>query len=202
MLVEKVVSKLLDSNTFVVSNGADALIVDAGCSIEQVKNVVQGKHVLGVLLTHAHYDHALYAEIYAQEFGCKIYASSASQEYLKDSDKNYGQLNIDKFDKFHFFSSDEKFQFGSINVEAFITPGHSKCGVCYLIDDVLFAGDLVFKKGIGRMDLYGGDKLQMLESLKRVLQINFKLLQSGHGEESSHEEQLRNLNSFIKFLSR
>lgn len=202
MLVEKVVSKLLDSNTFGVSNGADALIVDAGCSIDQIKSFIRGKHVLGVLLTHAHYDHAMYAVQYASEFGCKIYASSVSKEYLNDSAKNYGQLNIDKFDKFHFFSSDEKFQFGSINVEAFITPGHSKCGVCYLIDDVLFAGDLVFKKGIGRMDLYGGDKLQMLESLKRVLQINFKLLQSGHGEESSHEEQLRNLNSFIKFLSR
>ena len=100
MLVEKVVSKLLDSNTFVVSNGEDAIVIDAGCSIEQVKNVVQGKHVLGVLLTHAHYDHALYAEIYAQEFGCKIYASSASQEYLKDSAKNYGPLKIDDFKDF------------------------------------------------------------------------------------------------------
>ncbi len=202
MFVERIVSNLLESNTFVVSNGEDAIVIDAGCSIEQVKNVVQGKHVLGVLLTHAHYDHALYAEIYAQEFGCKIYTSSASQEYLKDSDKNYGQLKIDDFKDFYFFSKDQDFNFGSINVKAFLTPGHSKCGVCYLIKDVLFAGDLVFKKGIGRTDLYGGSKLQMLESLKRVSAINFNFLQSGHGDESTREEQSRNLKTFIKFLSR
>lgn len=202
MLVEKVVSKLLDSNTFVVSNGADALIVDAGCSIDQIKSFIRGKHVLGVLLTHAHYDHAMYAVQYASEFGCKIYASSASQEYFKDSAKNYGPLKIDDFKDFCFFSKDQDFNFGSINVKALLTPGHSKCGVCYLIKDVLFAGDLVFKKGIGRTDLYGGSKLQMLESLKRVSAINFNFLQSGHGDESTREEQSRNLKTFIKFLSR
>ncbi len=202
MSVEKVVSNLLDSNTFIVSNGADAVIVDAGCSVEQIKNVVKNKHVLAVLLTHAHYDHAMFAVQYANEFGCKIYASKASQEYLQDMEKNYGPLKIDDFKCFNFFSGDNSFEFSSIKVKAFVLSGHSKCDVCYLIDDVLFAGDLVFKKGIGRMDLYGGSKFEMLESLKRIFEIDFKILQSGHGEASSHEEQSRNLKTFIKFLSR
>ena len=46
----------------------------------------------------------------------------------------------------------------------------------------LFTGDLVFKKGLGRTDLPGGDGTLIKESIKRMSLLDIELLLSGHGE--------------------
>lgn len=66
--VKKIISQFLDSNTFVVSKGENAVVVDCGAKIKDVKEATNGKKVVAILLTHGHFDHAFFANEYAKVF--------------------------------------------------------------------------------------------------------------------------------------
>ncbi len=202
MQITKIVSDKLDSNVFVVESQGKTFIVDCGADYESVKKVVKGK-VCAIFLTHGHYDHALNACEYAKKFGCKIYANQNITEILQDAKKNYGEnFSIRDFSDFVFLEGDGQVDIDGQNIEYFHCPGHSKCCTCFLIKQKLFAGDVLFKQGIGRTDLYGGSKAQMLQSLKKLQNLPFEQVYSGHGEDSSRAEQEKNIKVFVRFLSR
>ena len=204
MQTEQIVSSLLESNTFVAKKSGECLIVDAGATPDQVAQKVGNDKVMGLLLTHGHYDHCFYTLEITKKFGCKIFASKKIVENLTDPAKNYGEtFKIEDFSNFVFLKDKQEFSLGEFEISATLLPGHSKCSMGYLIDGTFFAGDVLFGQGIGRTDLYGGDKHEMLQSLITIQNnIAFDILASGHGEMSTAEKQKRNLNLFIRFLSR
>ena len=76
---------------------------------------------------------------------------------------------------------------GEKEIKVIHTKGHSKGGVCYLIDDILFSGDTLFQGSIGRCDLWGGSMSEIEESIKGKL---FKLDENivvypGHGDKTT-----------------
>jgi len=61
------------------------------------------------------------------------------------------------------------------------TPGHTQDSFCILYDDTLFSGDTIFHNGgRGRTDLPGGNTQQILESIEKLKNINYKILCPGH----------------------
>lgn len=203
MVVKKCVSNILDSNTFLLFQKDECLIVDAGVDVETLKREIGDKKVVGVLLTHGHFDHTYFSEKYKEEFGCPIYISKDALGVAMDKQLNYGDVFfVNNKDYFSVFNEDTEFECKSFKIKAFLTPGHSKGSVCYLIGKDLFAGDTVFKTGIGRYDLVDSDRSEILDSLKKIQGIDFKILHSGHGEDSTILQQERNLNAYIKYLSR
>ena len=65
-----------------------------------------------------------------------------------------------------------------------ITPGHSpgSATLYWPAQKALFSGDLVFKEGLGRTDLPGGDSATLKESIRRLTDLDVEWLLSGHGE--------------------
>ena len=51
------------------------------------------------------------------------------------------------------------------------TPGHTNCSVLYVIDDIMFSGDTLFKNSVGRTDLYSGSSFELIKSISII--INF-----------------------------
>ena len=203
MKVYQIVSSFLDSNTFVVENKNQFFIIDCGAEIEDVEKVIKGGHVSAIFLTHGHFDHCKYANEYASNFSCKIYANKFAAETLADSSKNYGDdFSINDFTNFIFLDGDGQLNFGDQKIQYFHCPGHSKCSNCYKFDNELFVGDVLFYQGIGRTDLYGGNKSNMLDSLKKIKNLEFTTLYSGHGKTSSKSQQEKNIAVFERFLSR
>lgn len=203
MQIQRIVSQHLDSNTYISSLGDECLIVDAGAEIEDVARLVDGKKVVGILLTHGHFDHAFNIIAYAKRFCCNIYASKLAKVNLADAQKNYGDnFSITDFSQFVWVDGDGEFSLGNFLIKSYSLPGHSKCCTGYLIDDVLFAGDVLFAKGIGRIDLHDSSRTDMLQSLKKLATISFSVVASGHGEMSTAASQKRNITTFTKFLSR
>src|SRR6266567_5401633 len=94
----------------------------------------------------------------------------------------------------------EEIRFGSVGVRAIHTPGHTPGSTCYLLEGekpMLFSGDTLFRRSIGRTDLWGGDTSQILESIRRKL---FSLdpetpVVCGHGPGTTIGEE-RRLNPF------
>jgi glyoxylase-like metal-dependent hydrolase (beta-lactamase superfamily II) len=61
------------------------------------------------------------------------------------------------------------------------TPGHTQDSFCILYDDILFSGDTIFHEGgRGRTDLPGGNEQQILNSIKNLKEVNYKILCPGH----------------------
>ena len=62
------------------------------------------------------------------------------------------------------------------------TPGHTPGSVCLLLGDQMFSGDTLFEGSCGRMDLPGGDQLQMHQSLNRLVSLQADYhIHPGHG---------------------
>ena len=201
----RIVGDIYESNVFITKN---TLIVDAGANLEKLEKCLAGCKVGGVLLTHGHFDHTYFAMDYAQKYGVKIYASVKIEEYLREPKKNYStdfegmELKIDDFSNFVLLHGDGEFSAQNVKVKYFQLGGHSKSDMCFLVGDDLYVGDTIIGRGIGRMDLYGGSKQDMLESLKKISALSYKTMHCGHGEDLTKEMADKVIATYIRFLSR
>lgn len=204
MEIIKLVGKLLEANEYVLIKDNQCLLVDSGATLEEVIKAVGYKKVVGILLTHGHFDHACNCIEQAKYFSTKIYASSKIKQTVTDSVAIYSEdgSTIDDFSLFEFIDKDKTFALGSFNLKCLYTPGHSSCSECYIIDGQLFSGDVLFEKGIGRTDLKFSSRQMMYDSLCKLEKQTFESVYSGHGESSNYLMQMKNIALFKRFLSR
>lgn len=203
MTVQKIKSAYLDANTFVVTHNKNCIIIDSGAPLQAVEKAVQGNKVLGILLTHAHFDHSIYCLDYAKKFNCSIYMHTNGKLTIASPERNYGApFFINNFASFTCLEGNGILQMEDFVIHYYATPGHSPCSMCYKIENELFAGDTLFANGIGRTDLIGSDKRKMQQSLQSLSTIEFNNAYSGHGEDSDFTRQTRNIRLYQKFLSR
>lgn len=203
-MIDRLVSKIMESNVFVVSHNDSCIIIDSGVEPDVIKKAVGDKTVEAVFLTHGHYDHCFYALEYQKMFGCQIFCAQQAKEYLQNPDYNYseGKLKITHFSNFVFLNSNGKIDLKDFNVEYHLLGGHSKSDMCYTVDGEIFVGDILIGRDMGRVDLYGGDKLKMKESLEILVEKNYSIMHSGHGKDNSKSVQDKVAKLWIKFLSR
>ncbi len=204
----RLVSDFYDSNVFVLEKGDQALIVDCGVEPSEIQRHLKGKKVVGVLLTHGHFDHAVYSDDYAKTLNTKVYASEMAKEYLADHKKNYSTdfeglfFEIKNFQNFVFLSGDGEFVLGDFKIKYKQLGGHSKGDMIYEIDNEIFVGDILLGRDMGRVDLYGGNKIQMKQSLEVLLNEDYTIMHSGHGEDNDKKTQDKVIKIWTKFLSR
>ena len=88
-----------------------------------------------------------------------------------------------------FFLAEGALTVGDIQLTVHHTPGHSPGGVClhWAAENALFSGDLIFKGGLGRTDLPGGDGGQLKASIRMGRRGSAGLL-PGQGEGVSGAE--------------
>lgn len=184
VLRSKFLRGIFEQNTYVLTKNNDAIIIDAGAEIEDILPIAQGKNVLGVFLTHAHFDHTWNLEKYVEKFQTPVFVMSGVDEILKDSEKNSSIMirkNIThKIPKSNLKYYAKKLKVGDFDIDVHFTPGHSKDSVCLIIDNVLFSGDTLFEDGIGRTDLWGGSETEMQNSLKLLKSLKFDVVYPGH----------------------
>ena len=125
---------------------------------------------------HGHFDHIMAAEELKKEWGIKICACEKELEVLRDSKKN---LMMDYYRKDYTLEPDltvcdgETFEAAGVTWKVIETPGHTIGSCCYYIEseDLLFAGDTLFRTSYGRVDLPTGDAMSMLASVKKLLTL-------------------------------
>jgi glyoxylase-like metal-dependent hydrolase (beta-lactamase superfamily II) len=69
-------------------------------------------------------------------------------------------------DSLKLHTSGDKVAVGEIEVTLLHTPGHTPGSQCFLVNNMLVAGDTLFLEGCGRTDLPGSNPEQMYESLQ------------------------------------
>lgn len=94
-------------------------------------------------------------------------------------------------------------RFGSFELGVLHTPGHTPGSVCFHVAQGgtahLFSGDTLFRGGIGRTDLWGGDHALIMKSLReRLLALDDDVaVVAGHGPNTTIGDE-RGANPFLR----
>ena len=201
MTVYKVLPQDFGCNSYVLTaDKRHAVIID--CADEGVFYECErrGLTPVAVLLTHGHFDHVGGCGIFHLN-SVPIYCGENEKEYIfgKSNRSIFGGVYIPEFEIFKTLKDGEKLTLGGIDIEVIETAGHTAGGVCYRIGDCLFSGDTLFRGGIGRCDLPGGDFSKLLESLKKLSALDRNLkIYCGHGEETTLDYERKN-NPYMSF---
>ena len=172
-------------------------VVDPGDKSDKLINKInsENQNLEYVLLTHGHYDHIGFAKQLADMFSAKIVIGREEADFLQQGMLNlyhfYPELKkIEPFYADILLNDEDEFTLGNSNIRYIHTPGHTKGGGCYIIDNDIYSGDTAFCESYGRTDLPTGNNTQMAKSLKKIkdLQGDFNIY-PGHGSSSTLEHE-------------
>ena len=164
----------LECNCYILEIDNKVLIVAPGDDYPKIKKELIDKEVLGILLTHNHFDHIGAIKEIVNDYNIEVY----SHNNLKEKEQNIGPFNY----------------------EVIYTPGHTKDSITFYFkkDDLMFTGDFLFYDTIGRCDLEGGDYNTMLKSIQKIKEYpNNITIYPGHGKSTTLERENK-YNSYFK----
>lgn len=123
-------------NCSYLTNGRDAVLIDAGVGIRQLKRYFREYNVRtsllrGILITHDHADHVKAAGYVSSEFRLKVFATEKVHEGML---RNYHTTRKVDAEWRVNFEKDETFRLGSLSITPFCLPHDSAENVGFCIE--------------------------------------------------------------------
>ena len=141
------------TNCYILTRNNDVLVIDPGGDYDKIKPFLEGKNILGAVITHGHDDHN------AEAFN---FSNIYDFNNLKEGKNIVGSFEFDViYTPGHTFDS--------------IT-------IYFRNDKLMFTGDFLFKGTVGRMDLPTGGLKDMKNSLIKISKYPNVKIYPGHGE--------------------
>jgi glyoxylase-like metal-dependent hydrolase (beta-lactamase superfamily II) len=199
----------LGCNCTIVGDPArrEAVIVDPGDEPDRILDALAGSgfRAVALLHTHAHFDHVGCSALLKRITGAPIFMHAGDRplyQNLAEQGKTFG-LTFEAPGIIDGLLSDgDRVPCGREELQVIHTPGHTPGSLCFHMPgengDVLFSGDTLFRRSIGRTDLWGGSTPQILDSIKqRLLTLPGDLrVIPGHGAETTIADEGRR-NPFV-----
>ena len=183
----------------------EAVVIDPGDEPERILKALAAAKVKPVALlhTHAHLDHITGTREVAEATGAPILLHPDDlplYEALPDQAAFFGFRAGAPKPTDRPLADADVIRFGKSALRVIHTPGHTPGSTCFALEGdepLLFAGDTLFRRSIGRTDLWGGDIAAILDSIRGKL---FTLpggtpVVCGHGPDTTIDEE-RRLNPF------
>ncbi len=190
---------------FVYREGtSDVIFFDPADKGEYIYETLRNKgfQVQGILLTHGHFDHIWGAGKLRELSGAPLYAYEKEKPLCEDAVINVsaqvGRPYTVTPDR--YLKNGEEITIADMTCRLIATPGHTIGSCCYYFeeDDILVAGDTLFKESVGRTDLATGSMKSLINSIKEELFClpDDTRVYPGHGDITTigHEKQY---NSFV-----
>lgn len=190
-----------------------AMVMDPGGDVDRIVEVLE-HHDLKlnyIIHTHAHIDHVLGTRELQQRCGGVIALHPGDRFLYENLEMQALMLGIPAKPVSpieHDLDHMESLSFGEEYALVLHTPGHTPGSVCFSLkrqnpsgsaeEMLLLSGDTLFKRGIGRTDLPGGDGSQIMSSIRqRLLTLDDDtLVIPGHGP-ATHIGEERAKNPFL-----
>ncbi len=133
----------VDNNIWVIGNDEECLVIDAPHDVDAIMDVVAGRTVKAIVLTHAHDDHSRVAPALRERVGAPI--------LLHPDDKPLWELTHPDYLWDVDLSDDQSLKIAGASVKVLHTPGHAPGAVCLYVHDLgcVFTGDTLFQGGPG-----------------------------------------------------
>lgn len=176
-------------NTYLI-DGPAKILIDPG-HFHLFDHVAEQLRTLGIkmsdidliLATHAHPDHFEAAKHFKDQPA--LFAVSLEDWRLIQwiGDQMGSALDLDAYTP-DFFLGTGSLDVKGIELTVVPSPGHSPGSVAlyWPARKALFAGDVIFRDGIGRTDLPGGNGPILKKSIKELGSLDSEWLLPGHGE--------------------
>jgi hydroxyacylglutathione hydrolase len=154
----------------------EAVVIDPGDNIDEILAVL-ARHalkVMAIVITHAHIDHIGGAAKLKASTGAPVYMNAKDQELYDHLDVQASWLQMKTPERTPIDSEareGDSLELGGAVFHVLETPGHTQGSISLWIpaENKLIAGDTLFRDGIGRTDLPGGDGRQILRSIRDKL---------------------------------
>ncbi|TFG34743.1 MBL fold metallo-hydrolase [Candidatus Thorarchaeota archaeon] len=205
------VSQSFDSNITFIRSGEHHILIDTGTGLYTSnldRNLRQTdsslESITDIVLTHSHIDHIGGIIPLLEEGSPKLHLHRAEAEPI-----NRGDMSQTLSDTFGvdlppmkiegILDEGSTLDFGDVKMEVFHTPGHSLGSICLMIEGtgILVTGDTLFPGGsFGRVDFPTGDARKLVESLKRISEMEFNIGIPGHMNAMTHNAKKSALASY------
>ena len=169
MEINRVITGSLEENCYVLRKKDTVLIVDPGDDYPKIKEVIKDSKVLGVLITHSHFDHIGALRSFLTKRNVKIFKKSNLEE--------------------------KTYEIGDFSFDVIFTKGHCSDSVTFYFknEKVMFVGDFIFKDSVGRCDLPTGSITDMNASLAKIKKYNDDIvLYPGHRDMTTLRAEKQN----------
>lgn len=177
MKVENLSSKASDftGNVWKFEGKGETVLIDAGTgdSWEEIKKL---ENVDKVVVTHSHYDHVDNLPKIEDRYDPEILAYEPENLPVEASELEEGdEINL-----------------SGLIFEVLHTPGHRDDSICLYNREkgLLFTGDLLFPEGgFGRTDLKEGDRDLLIESIRKLKDLDVEEMYCGHDPAARKDEK-------------
>jgi glyoxylase-like metal-dependent hydrolase (beta-lactamase superfamily II) len=210
MIHEILPTGMLQCNCSIFGDEAskEAIVVDPGDGedLDALRGVLarHGLKVKAIVITHSHIDHIGAAAKLKASTGAPVYMNENDQELYDHLDVQaqwLGMRSVETTDIDVAARDGDTLALGDAKFEILHTPGHTQGSLCLFEpgQNLLVAGDTLFRDSIGRTDLPGGDGRQILRSIHQkllVLPEETRVI-CGHGPETTIGRE-RERNPFLR----
>ncbi len=190
----------LGTNAYVITDKetGKAAVIDPGFADKKLTAALDeiGEDNLEyILLTHGHFDHIGAVAEYEQKYGPQIVISALDAPFLSDNSLNlscklYRGLTSVCADV--TLNDNDVLTLGNTKLRFILTPGHTQGSGCFISEEdrIIFSGDTLFYRSVGRSDFVTSNPDDLLKSLKRLadLQGDYRVL-PGHDMETTLSDE-------------
>ena len=184
---------LLQCNCTILADpvSLEATVVDPGADLLRIEAILaqHGFILKQIVVTHAHIDHIAGAKELSDRTGAPVLYNRRDLPLTAMMEVQAGWLGVATPAVAPPEESAEDglvLRIAGVNAEIIHTPGHTPGSICVYLptEDLLLAGDTLFRNSVGRTDLPGGDAATLLRSIReRLLHLpEGTLVVPGHGE--------------------
>jgi hydroxyacylglutathione hydrolase len=207
VIIETLPVGLLQANCYLVGcqETHKAAVIDPGGDARIILAAAerQGLSIAYVLNTHGHFDHVDANAAIVAATGAPLAIHPLDRPLLEAEGGAaiFGLQGNPSPEPDRELQDGDEIEVGTLRFQVLHTPGHTPGHVCFYEADegVLFDGDVLFRRGVGRADLPGGNWNQLMNSIRQVLFAlpDETVVYSGHGTPTTIGEEKR-LNPWLR----
>jgi glyoxylase-like metal-dependent hydrolase (beta-lactamase superfamily II) len=174
------------TNAYIFGSSAtkEVVVIDPGSEPDKIIKSIEELNAkpIAILITHGHGDHTGGVDVIASYFDIPVM-------FHKNARRTYVGIS-------RALSEGDIIEIGEYSLHVLETPGHAPDSLCYYskdvkeynghqIDGIIFTGDLIFRRSIGRSDFGGGNSKLLFSSIQNKIMYNPEitdnfLIFSGH----------------------
>jgi glyoxylase-like metal-dependent hydrolase (beta-lactamase superfamily II) len=201
----------IETNCYLIygTKSKEAALIDPGWRTDTLTAFVKENNLnlKYIFITHGHIDHFYFLPELKKQFPKASWCMQKDDyqgifTYPEWALKNYGQAWVDSarrdpelkeyidFDSQLigvpdiFVEDNQTFKLGFSEIKTILSPGHSPGGICYYIGNILFSGDVLFYRTVGRTDTQYGSRDDQIKSVRKLYEFfpDSTIVYPGHGK--------------------